>query len=256
MNGCAVGISAAIEWAKWGAWADELTMAPHSYTRAVQKAGGLALLLAPDDAAEAAPERWLDRIDGLLLSGGNDIDPAFYGQQPHPETKGIRPERDRFEIAMTRAALERSMPVLGVCRGMQLLNVARGGDLVQHLPDLVSNDGHRITPGSFGDHEVRLGPGSLAARAVGAQRTTIKSHHHQGVGALGEGLVASGWSPDGDVVEAIELDEREHPFALGVLWHPEEEERSRVVGALVEAAKMSSHGGRAAPGRGAEEAAR
>ncbi|MEK6250677.1 MAG: gamma-glutamyl-gamma-aminobutyrate hydrolase family protein [Actinomycetota bacterium] len=240
MNGCAVGISAAIERARWGPWDDEVTMAPRSYARAVQEAGGLALLLPPDDAAEAAPERWLDRIDALLLSGGNDIDPAFYGQQPHPETKGIRPERDRFEIALTRGALERRMPVLGICRGMELLNVARGGDLVQHLPDLVANDEHRVTRGAFGDHEVRLAPGSLAARAVGAERTTIKSHHHQGMGALGEGLVASGWSMSEDVVEAIEIDGREQPFALGVLWHPEEEERSRVVGALVEAAKVKA----------------
>ncbi|MDQ2939036.1 MAG: gamma-glutamyl-gamma-aminobutyrate hydrolase family protein [Actinomycetota bacterium] len=239
MNGCAVGISAAIERARWGPWDQEVALAPRSYARAVQEAGGLALLLPPDDAAEAALERWLDRIDALLLSGGNDIDPAFYGQQPHPETKGIRPERDRFEIALTRGALKRRMPVLGICRGMELFNVARGGDLVQHLPDLVGNDEHRVTRGAFGDHEVRLAPGSLAARAVGAERTTIKSHHHQGMGALGEGLIASGWSMSEDVVEAIELDEREHPFALGVLWHPEEE-RSRVVGALIEAGKVKA----------------
>ncbi|HEY8641063.1 MAG TPA: gamma-glutamyl-gamma-aminobutyrate hydrolase family protein [Solirubrobacterales bacterium] len=240
MNGCAVGISAAIERARWRAWEQEVALAPRSYARAVQEAGGLALLLPPDAAAEAAPERWLDRIDALLLSGGSDIDPAFYGQQPHPQTKGIWPERDRFEIALTRGALERRMPVLGICRGMQLLNVALGGDLVQHLPDLVGNDEHRDTPGAFGDHEVRLEPGSLAARAVGAERTTVKSHHHQGVNALGQGLRATGWSQNGDVVEAIEIDEREQPFALGVLWHPEEEERSRVVGALVEAAKVKA----------------
>src|SRR5437016_4918928 len=105
MNGYAVGISAALEQARWGAWDSEVLLAPRSYARAVQGAGGLALLLAPDDVAEAAPERWLDRIDALLLSGGSDVDPALYGQPPHPETKSIRPERDRFEIALTRAAL-------------------------------------------------------------------------------------------------------------------------------------------------------
>lgn len=239
LNGCAVGISAAIERGQWGAWDEVVTMAPRSYARAVQEAGGLALLLPPDDVAEATPERWLDRIDALLLSGGSDIDPAFYGQRPNPQTKGVWPERDRFEIVLTRAALERRMPVLGVCRGMQLLNVARGGDLVQHLPDVVGNDGHRDTPGAFTDHEVRLEPGSLIARALGTERTTVKSHHHQGVHALGEGLMASGWSVGEGIVEVIEI-AREYPFALGVLWHPEEEERSRVVGALVEAARANA----------------
>src|SRR4051812_20416596 len=124
MNGCAVGITAAIEQVKWGPWDEVATMAPRSYARAVQESGGLALLLAPDDAAEAAPERWLDRIDALLLSGGNDIDPASYGQQPHPETNDVWPQRDRFEIALTRAALARGMPLLGTCRGMELLNIA------------------------------------------------------------------------------------------------------------------------------------
>jgi putative glutamine amidotransferase len=240
MNGCAVGISAAIEQAKWGPWDEVVTLAPRSYARAVQEAGGLALLLAPDDAAEAAPERWLDRIDALLLSGGSDIDPAFYGQRPHPETKGVWPERDRFEIVLARAALERRMPVLGACRGMELLNVARGGDLIQHLPDVIGNSDHRHTPGAFADHEVRLEPGSLAARTIGAERTTVKSHHHQGVDRLGEGLKATGWSVGEGIIEAIELDHSDHLFALGVLWHPEEEERSRVVGALIEAARVKA----------------
>jgi len=255
MNGCAVGISAAIEQARWGAWDEDVTMAPRNYSRAVQEAGGLVFLLPPDDVAEAAPERWLERIDALILSGGNDIDPAFYGQAPHPETKGIRPERDRFEIALARAAVERKMPLLGICRGMELLNVALGGDLIQDLDDVVGPGNHPHQPGAFIDHEVRLEPGSLAARVIGAERTTVKSSHHQGPGELGEGLKASGWFADQPIVEAIELDEEEHPFALGVLWHPEVEERSRVVGGLVEAAKKRT-GGRAAPGREAEEAAR
>jgi putative glutamine amidotransferase len=127
------------------------------------------------------------------------------------------------------------MPVLGICRGMQMLNVARGGTLIQHLPDVIGDDRHRHTPGAFGDHDVRLAEGTLAARAVGAERTTVKSHHHQGVDELGEGLVAVGWSEPDEIVEAIELPER--PYALGVLWHPEEDERSNVIGSLVEAAR-------------------
>jgi putative glutamine amidotransferase len=233
---CAVGITAAIEQARIGHWNETSTLAFRSYSLAVQRAGAIALLLPPDDLAEAASERWLDRIDALLLSGGNDIDPAFYGQPPHPETTGVRPERDRFEIVLTRAALERGMPVLGICRGMQLLNVARGGDVVQHLPDVVGHSDHRHTPGAFTDHEVRLEPGSLAARVAGAERESVKSHHHQGVGELGTGLRATGWADDG-TVEAIELGPDDHRFALGVLWHPEEQEESRAIAALVEAAK-------------------
>jgi putative glutamine amidotransferase len=233
---CAVGITAAIEQARIGHWNETSTLAFRSYSLAVQRAGAIALLLPPDDLAEAAPERWLDRIDALLMSGGNDIDPASYGQPPHPETAGIRPERDRFEIALTRAALKRGMPVLGICRGMQLLNIARGGDAVQHLPDVVGHSDHRHTPGTFTDHEVRLEPGSLAARVAGAERESVKSHHHQGVGELGEGLRATGWADDG-TVEAIELGPDDHRFALGVLWHPEEQEESRAIAALVEAAK-------------------
>ena len=163
-------------------------MAPRSYATAVQAAGAAALLLPPDAAAIEAPDTLLDRIDALLLAGGADVDPGCYGAEPHAETSGTWPERDRFEIALTRRALERGMPVLGICRGMQLLNVAAGGTLVQHLPDVVGNSDHRHTPGAFGDHEVRLAPGSCAARAAGAERLTVKSHHHQGVDRLGAGL--------------------------------------------------------------------
>jgi putative glutamine amidotransferase len=191
--------------------------------------------LPPDGAAARDPDPLLDRIDGLILAGGADVDPASYGAQRHPETGPTWPERDRFELALARRAMEWGMPVLGVCRGMQLLNVARGGTLVQHLPDLLGVDEHRHTPGAFGDHDVRLEPGSLAARAAGAERITVKSHHHQGIERLGEGLTATGWSVIDDLVEAVELPG--HPFVLGVLWHPEEDEQSRVIGALVEAAR-------------------
>ncbi|MEK6271197.1 MAG: gamma-glutamyl-gamma-aminobutyrate hydrolase family protein [Actinomycetota bacterium] len=236
MSGRAIGICAALERARWGPWEDTVTMLPRSYATAVQAAGGLALLLPPDEAATEAPDPLLDLLDALILAGGSDLDPATYGAAPHPETSGIWPERDRFELALARRALERGMPLLGVCRGMQVLNVARGGTLVQHLPDLLGRDDHRPTPGAFADHEVRLELGSLAATAVAAGQITVKSHHHQGIDELGEGFVASGWWVSDDLVEAIELPG--HPFVLGVLWHPEEDLRSRVVGALVGAAQL------------------
>jgi putative glutamine amidotransferase len=233
----AIGICAALERALWGSWKDTVTMLPASYAAAVQAADALALLLPPDEAATEGPDAVLDLLDALILAGGSDVDPATYGATPHPETSGTRIERDRFEIALARRALEREVPLLGICRGMEIVNVALGGTLAQHLPDSLGSDEHRRVAGAFGDHEVRLEPGSLAARAAGAQRLVVRSHHHQGVDVLGEGLVASGWSASDDLVEAIELPE--HRFALGVLWHPEEEERERgpVIVSLVEAAR-------------------
>ena len=229
----AVGICAAVERARWGVWDQTIALAPLGYANAVQRAGGIALMLPPD-AREDAAEEILGHIDALLLAGGADVDPATYGAERHPETNNTRPDRDAFEVRVARLALERGMPVLGVCRGMHLMNVALGGTLVQHLPDVLGHNDHRHTPGTFSDHEVRLQPGSLAARAIGAERTAVKSHHHQGLDRLGEGVVATGWSEPDEVVEAIELEGR--PYALAVLWHPEEDERSRVIGSLVTAA--------------------
>jgi putative glutamine amidotransferase len=210
-------------------------MVQRTYPAAVQRAGALALVLPPDEAARDSADLFLDRIDGLLLAGGADVDPGSYGAAPHPQIGVTWPERDRFEIALARRAIERDMPVLGACRGMQIINVALGGTLEQHLPDVIGTDEHRHTPGVFGDHEVTLEPGSLAARATGTERALVKSHHHQGVRDLGDGLVASGWSPDDGLIEAIELPGER--FVLGVLWHPEEDEASRVITALVDAAR-------------------
>jgi putative glutamine amidotransferase len=231
----AVGICAAVERVRWGAWDQTVTMAPRSYATAVQRTGALALLLPPDERALEHPDALLDRIDALMLAGGADVDPRSYGADPHPETKGTWPERDAFEIALVRRALDRGMPVLGICRGMQMLNVACGGTLAQHLPEQVGHEDHRHTPGTFGDHEVRLEPGSLAATAAGGERLAVKSHHHQGVDRVGDGLAVTGWATGDEVVEAVELPG--DGFALGVLWHPEEDVRDRVVGALVDAAR-------------------
>lgn len=242
----AVGICAAIERVRWGAWDETVTMAPRSYATAIQAAGAVALLLPPGDAARENPDPLLDRIDALLLAGGSDIDPATYGAEPHPETKGVWPDRDAFEVALTERALERGMPVLGICRGMQVLNIACGGDLAQHLPEQVGHQDHRHTPGTFGDHEVRLEPGSLAARCAGGERVAVKSHHHQGVDRVGEGLSVCGWSASDDVIEAIELPGE--AYALGVLWHPEEDTASPLIASLVGAARERSQA------RGAEAA--
>lgn len=239
MGSPTVGICAALERARWGVWEETVALAPRSYATAVQRAGGTAVLLPPDAAAEAEPDRMLDRLDALILAGGSDVDAASYGAEPHPETRGTWPERDSFELALARRALERDMPLLGICRGMQILNVARGGTLLQHLPEIVGHEGHREVPGTFGNHEVRLEPGSLAAEAAGGERVDVKSHHHQGVEEVGEGLVVSGHSVEDDLIEAIELPDRR--FALGVIWHPEEDVADHVVGALVAAARTVHH---------------
>lgn len=232
-----IGICAALERARWGAWDTLVLLSPRNYTLAVQREGGLALMLSPDESVADDPGQLLDMLDGLILAGGSDIDPATYGARPHPETTGTNAARDRFETALARAAIERDLPLLGICRGMQLLNVACGGTLDQHIDRL---DVHRHTPGVFSDHDVSLDAGSLAARAAGSDRVAVKSHHHQGVDRLGEGLRVTGRDPADGSIEAIEVAGRR--FALGVLWHPEEDEQSRIIGSLVEQARARKRG--------------
>jgi putative glutamine amidotransferase len=235
----AIGICTAVEQARWSVWDEQAMLLPRSYVDAVQRAGGLALMIPPDAELVDDPDEVLDRIDGLLLAGGADIDPDAYGAERHAETTHTVPARDVFEIALARRALERDIPILGICRGMQLINVATGGTLLQHLPDTVGHQDHRRALGSFdgADHDVRLEPGSLAERAAGETVHGTKSHHHQAIDRVGEGLVVTGWATLDDLPEALELPDRR--FALGVQWHPEVDERSRLVAQLVAAASGS-----------------
>jgi putative glutamine amidotransferase len=226
-----IGLCAAIERARWSVWDDEAVLLPRSYALAVQRAGGLAVLLAPDPGD---PDEVLSLVDGLLLAGGAD-----YGDVP---------ERDAFELALAARALELDLPLLGVCRGMQLMNLARGGTLIEHLPDALGHSDHRATPGAFGDHDVRLRDGSLAARAAGGTVVATKSHHHQGVDAIGDGFEVTGWAAMDELPEAIEDASRR--FALGVQWHPEADAVAAEIAALVDAARAG------AERRAAAEAAR
>jgi putative glutamine amidotransferase len=225
-----IGITSYAEQAQWGVWDAPAALIPLAYVQAVERAGGRPLLVPP---SEVAIEETLDALDGLLFSGGADLDPELYGADPHPETNGVRPERDRAEIVLLEAALERDMPVLAVCRGSQVFNVARGGDLVQHLPDVVGDEKHKHTPGVFADHDVDVMAGTRLGQLLG-DRAPVKSHHHQGYGRLGEGLVESAKAEDG-TIEAFE--DPSHRFALGVLWHPEEGEDSRLFEQLVDEAR-------------------
>jgi putative glutamine amidotransferase len=231
-----IGMCTALERARWSVWDQPAVLLSRSYVDAVQAAGGLAVLLPPDPQLVQQPDEALELIDGLLLAGGADLDPASYGETAHAETQDSVPERDAFEIALTRAAIERDIPVLGICRGMQLINVALGGTLIQHLPEHFGHQEHRRVSGSFdgSDHDVDVLGDTLAMRVIGAAGHATKSHHHQGVGRVGEGLRVSATSPFDGLVEAIELPERS--FVLGVQWHPEADVSSPVVGGLVQAA--------------------
>jgi putative glutamine amidotransferase len=224
-----VGITTYVTPARWGSWDEQAALVPAAYVQAIEQAGGRPVLIPPSDDGV---EETLEAVHGLLFSGGSDIDPELYDQEAHDETYGIVRERDRAELALLEAALARDMPVLAVCRGSQVLNVARGGDLVQHLPDVVGDDKHKHTPGTFSDHDVTLEPGTRLAELLG-DRAPVKSHHHQGFGRVGDGLRVAAHAEDG-TIEAVE--DPSHRFAFGVLWHPEAGEDMKLFEELVRAA--------------------
>ncbi|RKS09693.1 putative glutamine amidotransferase [Nocardiopsis sp. Huas11] len=209
-----IGVSAYAQSASWGVWEMPAVLLPGAYTDAVAAAGAVPVLLPPVEGVAGAVER----LDGLVLAGGGDLDPGLYGAEAEEHTAGVQAARDGAECALLAAALERGIPVLGVCRGMQLLNVARGGTLVQHLPARVGHEGHRRRPGVFDEHAVSVAEGSLTAAVLGRTRVDAPSYHHQAVDVLGEGVVATAWAEDG-TVEALEY--TGVPDVLGVQWHPE-----------------------------------
>jgi putative glutamine amidotransferase len=225
-----IGITTYVTPASWSYWELEAALVPAAYVQAVERAGGRPLLVPP---AEDGVAETLDALDGIVFSGGSDLDPELYGHDPHPATFGVHANRDRAELALLGAAIERDMPVLAICRGSQVLNVALGGDLVQHLPEVVGDEKHKHTPGVFADHDVTVEPDSRLGRLLG-DRAPVKSHHHQGFGRLGEGLREAAWAEDG-TLEALEAPQRR--FALGVLWHPEAGEDMKLFEALVAEAR-------------------
>ncbi|AEV88108.1 peptidase C26 [Actinoplanes sp. SE50] len=226
-----IGITTYVMPASWGVWRDLPTaLVPYDYAAAVTQAGGRAVLLPPDDMDAEV----LRVLDGLLLAGGPDIDPALYGERPGPHTV-THPDRDAGELTLLRAALEADLPVLGVCRGMQLLVAAHGGSLHQHLPDVLGHERHRVAPGEYSEHDAVFVPGSRIAGLMG-EDVTINCFHHQGVADAGK-LTVTGRAEDG-LPEAVEDPERR--FLLGVQWHPEVSRDRRLFGALVTAAAERS----------------
>jgi putative glutamine amidotransferase len=209
-----IGITTYAQDASWGVWQLPAALIPLDYVDAVERAGGRPILIPP---SEVGVDETVDLLDGVVFSGGADVDPALYGADAHPETDAPQARRDRGELALLRAALERDVPILAVCRGVQLFNVARGGDLVQHLPETLGNDVHKQTPGTFVEHPVEVKEGTRLASMVGTT-PHVTSHHHQGLGRLGDGLVESAWADDG-TLEGVEDPTKR--FAVGVQWHPE-----------------------------------
>ncbi|MFJ2061336.1 gamma-glutamyl-gamma-aminobutyrate hydrolase family protein [Streptomyces sp. NPDC087908] len=221
---------------RWGAWDLPAAVLPAGYYRMIQNTGGLACLLPPADPAAA--EQTVARIDGLVIAGGPDVEPAHYRAEPHPRTGVAHRHRDHWELALIHAALAQDKPLLGVCRGMQLLNVALGGTLVQHVPDVVGHRGHSGPPGTFARHVVVPVPGTRLAAAI-PHETMVPTYHHQAVDRLGSGLTPSAFADDG-TIEAIES-RSETPFALGVQWHPEAGDDDRVFQALIQSASARRH---------------
>jgi putative glutamine amidotransferase len=227
-----IGVTCNLETVHYGGlWTEPAAMVPLTYVRAITRAGGRPLLLAPTPADLAEPGELLDMLDGVLVTGGADLHPDAYGDEPHPATEPTSAERDAFELMLVRAAAERDMPCLGICRGMQVVNVAYGGGLEQHLPDRLDDDIHRGEDGAFADHRVEVEPGSLAALAAGAGHVAVKSYHHQGIAQIGDGLRVTAHAEGDGTPEAVEDARRR--FMLGVLWHPEEDEADRLIGAFV-----------------------
>jgi gamma-glutamyl-gamma-aminobutyrate hydrolase PuuD len=225
-----IGITTYAQEASWGVWRLPAALIPLDYVDAVERAGGRPVLIPPSDAGV---EETLAALDGIVFSGGADVDPAMYGAEAHPETDTPQARRDAGELALMRAALERDLPMLAICRGFQLLNVARGGDLIQHLPESVGTDDHKQIPGEFAEHPVEVKAETRLAGIVG-ERSDVTSHHHQGIGKIGDGLVETAWAADG-TLEGLEDPSRR--FAVGVQWHPEAGEDRALFESLVREAR-------------------
>ncbi len=235
-----LGLTTYLQQARSGVWDVPASFLPAVYLHGVNRAGGIGVLLPPQPVDAITVARALDGIDGLVLTGGRDVDSARYGHSSHPATDEPDRDRDAWEFALVRGALQRGMPVLGICRGAQVLNVALGGTLHQHLPDVLGHPRHRCGGAVFSTSDVRTVPGTLLASLIG-ETSDAQCYHHQGIDRLGEGLIVSATDRSDGVVEAIELPGEK--FVVAVQWHPEERlEDLRLFGGAVQAAAGYAQG--------------
>ncbi|GII82492.1 gamma-glutamyl-gamma-aminobutyrate hydrolase [Sphaerisporangium siamense] len=221
-----IGITTYFDAARWGTWVREAAISPPAYAKAVDKAGGAPVLIPP--LSLGAVDGYVRGLQGLILAGGVEVDPALYGEQWDERVEEPQPRRDRFETALANAAIEAGVPVLGVARGMHVLNVALGGSLIRWLPEAVHHDRH----GQTAPHVIQVSVSSKVGKAIG-DHIEVATPHHQAVRRLGAGLIAIAWADD-QIVEGVEL--QGHRFCVGVQWHPERGDDNRLVNALVEAA--------------------
>ena len=230
-----IGLTTYLEHAKQGVWDVRAAFLPQQYFDAVTASGGIAVLLPPQPARDAVADAVLEGLDGLILTGGLDVQPELYGAQRHPLTDPARPDRDAWELALFRGAEKRRMPVLAICRGLQLVNVARGGTLHQHLPEAIGTDRHRVGGGVFATNTVEVESGTALASLVGDGALDVHSYHHQGVDQLGDGLRVTA-RDDGGLVQAVES--TGDGYVVGVQWHPEQnvEDRRLFAGIVDQAA--------------------
>ena len=230
-----LGLTTYLQQAQTGVWDVRASFLPAIYFEGVELAGGISMLLPPQPVDDDIADRVLDGIDGLIVTGGRDVTPASYGQDPHPATDEAVEDncrRDAFEFALVKGALRRGLPVLGICRGAQVLNVALGGTLHQHLPDVLGHNRHQQGNAVFTTSTVRTVAGTRLAGLIG-ESSDAQCYHHQAIDALGDGLIVSARDEDG-VVEAVEMPDK---WVLAVQWHPEERlDDLRLFAAVVEAA--------------------
>ena len=232
-----IGLSTYREPARWGVWDQSADLLPATYAVAIESVGGVPVLLPPTVPYDEAAVAVVSRLDGLVISGGADVDPARYGQDRHDRTGMPRPDRDAWELALLDAATAAGLPTLGVCRGMQVMAVAAGGTLEQHLPDTLGATTHDPGGDAFGEVDVRLADGSRLAEALrgsmdGAAQLGVRCHHHQGVREH-PGYTAVAWADDGGLEAMEQPGDR---FVVGVQWHPEVVADAGLFRALVEAA--------------------